>query len=374
MAVHAVDIAIVGGGPAGAATALSLKHTRPQLSVVIIEPSDFSAPRVGETLPPVAEPLLRQLGVLEAVTNTTHIPVYSTSAAWNRQHPVPNEYFGQLHTRGWHLDRNQFDQQLLATAKAAGAIHLLSKFRQAELMPDSTWQLRLQSNTQHSPEEHLRARFVVDASGRQALFAKQQGQRPAKIDQLIGSVRFFTRTTHAPTPDTGATLIEACEHGWWYSAFLPQGRLVVAVMTDADIARRLRIHQASAWIHLAKASPYTRQRIVTQCQPNQNAPMVRAAATQQLSQPISNNWLAVGDAASSVDPLTSQGITRALRFGLLGGYAICDWFANKKPGLAQYDAIVRAEFNDYLQRKQEVYCDEQRWPKAPFWTRRHQLE
>ena len=43
------DVVILGGGPAGAAAALSLRRHAPSLSVALVEQSNYDAPRVGET-------------------------------------------------------------------------------------------------------------------------------------------------------------------------------------------------------------------------------------------------------------------------------------------------------------------------------------
>ena len=60
------DVAVVGGGPGGSATALALRAHAPSLSVALIEASRYESPRIGETLPPPARQMLEHLGVWEA--------------------------------------------------------------------------------------------------------------------------------------------------------------------------------------------------------------------------------------------------------------------------------------------------------------------
>jgi len=50
--IESYDVVILGGGPAGAATALSLRSHAPDLSVALIEQTNYHAMRIGETLPP----------------------------------------------------------------------------------------------------------------------------------------------------------------------------------------------------------------------------------------------------------------------------------------------------------------------------------
>jgi flavin-dependent dehydrogenase len=213
----------------------------------------------------------------------------------------------------------------------------------------------------------LRATFVVDASGRRATFAARQRVYPVAYDALIGIGRFFQLEASAPCE--GATLVEAWQHGWWYSAPLPGNHLVVVTMTDVDIAKRLGLRESAHWEECLAAVPYTRQRLVGTVPIGE--PWVRAAHSQRLERCTGEHWLAVGDAASAVDPLSSQGILRALRFGIYASYGICDWFAGRPPGLPQYAALVQAEFEHYLSVRAEVYRNETRWPDAPFWARRN---
>ena len=362
--MRAFDVVVIGGGPAGAATALSLRRVHPALTVGVVEVSTYDTPRVGEMLSPLAEPLLRHLGVLARFECEGHLPIYSTSAAWGGRVPVPNEFFFSPHRRGWQLDRARFDRMLAQAAHAAGVEFFHARLRNLQPGADGGWQFDLRSAAEPLA---LRATFVVDATGRRATFATRQRVQPVAYDALVGIGKFFR--VDAARQCEGGTLVEAWQHGWWYSAPLPNDRLVVVAMTDTDIAKHLGLRQSARWDEYLAAMPYTRQRLVG------TVPLgglwVRAAHSQRLAYCTGENWLAVGDAASAVDPLSSQGIVRALRFGIYASYGICDWFAGRPPGLAQYAALVQAEFEHYLSERAAVYSNETRWPDASFWARRN---
>src|SRR5690349_19635766 len=80
------------GGPAGTATALSLALHNTELSVAIIEATQYDRPRIGETLVPIAQPLLAQLGVWERFNAATHLPTYGTCSAWGSDELAENEF------------------------------------------------------------------------------------------------------------------------------------------------------------------------------------------------------------------------------------------------------------------------------------------
>jgi flavin-dependent dehydrogenase len=83
--------------------------------------------------------------------------------------------------------------------------------------------------------------------------------------------------------------------------------------------------------------------------------------------------VAVGDAASAYDPVSAQGIVKALCDGEAAAYAIARFFADGgEATLLAYQDAVFARFRDYLRLRQHLYGLERRWPRSPFW--RHRLQ
>src|SRR5437016_6500459 len=119
------DVAIVGGGPGGTATALSLRAHAPSLSVVVIEASHYEVPRIGETLPPPVRPILEHLGVWQAFQKQDHLKVYGSTAAWGSAAPLDNDFIFMPSSTGWHVDRAAFDAMLARTAESVGVTLIL---------------------------------------------------------------------------------------------------------------------------------------------------------------------------------------------------------------------------------------------------------
>jgi flavin-dependent dehydrogenase len=81
-------------------------------------------------------------------------------------------------------------------------------------------------------------------------------------------------------------------------------------------------------------------------------------------------WLAVGDGATTFDPLSSMGIFKGLRSGIMAAYAIADYFKGSSKSLEKYEAILAREFEEYLSTKTDYYSRERRWQGSAFWQRR----
>jgi flavin-dependent dehydrogenase len=360
------DVVILGAGPAGATTALALRKFHPHLSVVMVEACDYQTLRQGEILTKEAIPILQQLDVLDFFLEQNH-PQWQTAPRANDEATSTHEFGAAVGLQqGWQLDRTRFDGMLAGYAAASGASFIRASMTEARFMTDNSWQIVTQSAL-HS--RVLNTAFVVDATGRSARFAGEIGVPHAAHDTLVGVGRALAMETEDPSDQ--APLIEAFEHGWWYSAPTADNRLAVVAMTDADICKRLQLAHTARWSELLQASPQTQRRVARLKVAGEVN--VRAAHTRCLRSCCGKNWLAVGDAATSVDPISAHGIVRALRFGMHASDAIGGHFGDRRSSLGNYEALVHTEFEQNLSLRADIYRSESRWENAPFWRRRHHI-
>jgi 2-polyprenyl-6-methoxyphenol hydroxylase-like FAD-dependent oxidoreductase len=358
------DVAVVGGGPGGSATALSLRSHSPSLSVVLIEASHYEAVRIGESLPPPAKPILDHLGVWDAFQRQSPCEVHGTAAAWGSAALLDNDFIFMPANVGWHLDRAAFDAMLADEAgRLGGSLLFDTRVRDVKSVGDG-WRLNL------SDGNSIDARFVVDATGGNAALARRCGARFVETDTLVGIAGFFENGD-----DDARTLVEAFEDGWWYTAGLPDGRRIIACMTDADIARRKGLHEAKEWRRKLAEMSVIGAMTATAGRGKLSGPLViRSCSSRRLEPAAGKNWLAAGDAASRFDPLSAQGIVKALRSGVFAGYAIGDQLTrNDDSGLERYRRFVFEEFKNYTEVRVKYYREETRWPTSEFWRRRHAL-
>jgi flavin-dependent dehydrogenase len=353
-----VDVAVVGGGPAGAAMAMGL--AREGCATVLFDRSNGSTERVGETLPPAANSLLRDFGVWKPFRAQNHLASEGIVSVWNDARPRCNDFFLSSQGRGWNLDRNLFDAMLLHESENAGAV----VYRDATLLaccrkPAHRWELELRNA---GGTFRLRSRYLVDASGRTGSRALAFSSKSIVMDRLIGAARFFKWRDLSRY-----TLVEAIEQGWFYSAGLPNGRLVAAYFTDADIYARGRKEDPNYWQTQLEKALHTRDRL------RNSSPIgperIVSAATSRRTQVMGDDWIAVGDAALSFDPLSSLGIYKALD----STRHACDSIVQRLNGThsdRSYASWSDEIFGHYLNLRREFYRAETRWPASAFWQRR----
>ena len=94
------------------------------------------------------------------------------------------------------------------------------------------------------------------------------------------------------------------------------------------------------------------------------------SGTSYLKQPYGKNWLAIGDAAFSYDPISSYGITSALATGFYGAHAIASKIANEEDAFLTYRYILENGNRAYFQKLAHQYNMEKRWKDSYYWKNR----
>jgi flavin-dependent dehydrogenase len=279
--------------------------------------------------------------------------------AWGRATAYEADYLFDPYGCGWHLDRARFDQMLLGAALDAGVDVQVAPDVECHRVgtgPTERWAVRAAGRS-------LGARWLIDASGRASCVARRQGVERARLDRLIGLARFFT----APPDADPRTVIEAGELGWWYYATLPKGRAVAVLFTDADLLPRSLTQRERRWTELAG-----RTQLIAGCLDSTSGGsrlVAAAACSGALARPCGQRWLAVGDAAQSWDPLSGQGITKALNSAMAAVEVLGpDGSFGSAPD--HYADRVAADYRDYLRVRSAYYGRETRWARSPFWRRR----
>jgi flavin-dependent dehydrogenase len=358
-----VDVAVVGAGPAGSATARRLAGAG--CRVALVERSSFDGPRVGESLAPSVNELLRDLGVWPRFAALDPVPSYGTCGVWGDAQPRRSSHLATPYGCGWHVDRAAFDRMLADAAAEAGAqLRLGTACTGVERVAEG-WSLTLVEGRRTSAVD---ARVVVDATGRGARVGRHLGARRVVFDRLLGLGATFAASD---VDDQRYVLVEAAPVGWWYSAPAAGDRMVAMLMTDADLCREARLGTRAAWHGLLSATGLTAARIGG---PVVAGPGAFPSAGQRLQRAdVDARWLGVGDAALAVDPISGSGVVRALRTAADAAGCVLALLGSDRRDepLAAYEAARDRECAAYLTERAAYYGAEQRWASEPFWRRRH---
>jgi len=353
--VTAFDVAVVGAGAAGAAAATTLA---PSASVVLIDGVEMPGWRIGETLPGAARRVLAAIGAWERFAAAGHGPAPLKVSRWGSDATIELDAFRDPDGVGWRLDRGRFEADLRADAVARGAV-LIAPARATQLTrTGETWTLSLDGGTT------IAARRIVDAGGRRSRLLRPFGQRRVTMDRLACAYQTVPQRGDADP----STYTQSTPEGWWYTAALPNGRRIVAFHGDSDQpAFRRVLHDGP--LAAALRVPGLAEAVGT-VETAQASPPAACAANSAAASAAGPGWLAAGDCAIALDPLSSQGLFNALVTGMEAAEATLALLDGDETAMAAHAARIGRIWTAYASHHTTYYGMERRWPTAPFWSRR----
>jgi flavin-dependent dehydrogenase len=286
-------------------------------------------------------------------------------SVWGSAEPVERDNLRDLDGSAWHLDRTRFDGWLREVAAQRGAAMLTPAVPRDMVRDGEVWRLGLVMDGRPVP---VRARLLVDAGGRGSSMARGFGSRRVVEDRLVCG---WLHGRDQPGRQSGLTHIEAEPDGWWYTAPLPDERRVVAFHTDSDLPAAA-IAAAGPELLLDRASGlgfFSGVLAASGFAPDGTGGFC-AAHGAVLDSPAGDGWLAVGDAALSFDPLSSQGLFNALYTGLAAAEAADRHLSGDGDAVRSYQATLVSVHDAYRTHLRAWYGLERRWAERPFWERR----
>jgi flavin-dependent dehydrogenase len=333
------DVIIVGGGPAGAATATAL--ARAGVDVLVLDRARFPrAKACSEYLSPEASRVLASMGALEDVERSgaaqlAGMRVRAPDGTWMRGQFAASHGFRGFRDQGLALPRRRLDAILLDCARRTGA-QIEEGARVVDLERDRTGRvIGVHALTRAGPTIR-RARLVVGADGLRSLVARRLAlARVGRWPRRVALVAHYRGVDGVG--DFGEMHVE--RDGYAGLADVGGGVTNVAVVVPARRGREIAADGAAAFFETwlgARAHLAPRFARAERVSP--------VLATGPFASHARRAWAPgaalVGDAADFFDPFTGEGIYAALRGGeMLAGHLLA---AGSTADQAAVDAALRA--------------------------------
>ena len=286
------------------------------------------------------QPLLIDLGVWSQFLALQPLTSYGTRSLWGEATPRLHSHLMTSWGCGWHVDRLAFDRMLAEAARTAGAVLLCGTTVVRCHGSADGWVLELLERSDDGSERQtfqLRADLVVDATGRASRLAPWVGAQRFLLDNLVGIAMQFAGID---TDCEGYVMVETTADGWWYTAPVPDGRMMAMLMTDSDLCGRAGLASHAAWSDRLQSAKATRGRVVRGV-PSWGPRVISAISQRLYRRERHMSWFAIGDAALAVDPISGNGVVRALRTAGAGAEAALTLLESKTPStIKAYEATV----------------------------------
>ena len=310
--VERCDVAVIGGGPAGSTAAALL--ARRGYTVIALEKAHHPRFHIGESLLPMNLPVFERLGVLDKVRA---LGVFKPGADFEADNARGyNTYafaraIGQSPPHAYQVWRQDFDQMLYRHARACGAD---AREGHAVLQVDQcgareSW---LDVKTDDNRAYRIQARYVVDASGRDALLSsKKKLRRKNGQHQSAAIFGHFRGASPRDGEDAGNISIYSFAHGWMWMIPLPGGVMSVGAVCRPEYLRQRKGRTVAFLLDTLKLSPALWQR-VQRAELVDNEVRVTGNYSYDSTRMGGPGWILVGDAFAFLDPVFSSGVYLAM--------------------------------------------------------------
>jgi len=366
LAVESYDVAIIGGGPAGstAATLLSKAGRR----VIVLERDKFPRFHIGESLLPFSMQTFTRLGLQEKL-RAGFLEKFGGEIAEAGGEKAAKFYFkdgfGSRTDRSYQVTRSKFDKMLLDHAAESGAevceetlvenVDFDRDGAMLSLRRDA--RSRVLGRAEARLSENIRARYVVDASGRNSVIGnKFKLKKSYQHLQKLSLFAHYEGLEREEGIDATLTRMVRTLQSWFWVIPLENDRTSIGIVLEAADFKSSGLSAEEFFERAIAEQPLVRNRIGAGRRVSQ---VYTAADFSYRSERLTGDrWLLAGDAAGFIDPVFSSGVFLAVLAGEQAAdvlHEVLDHPKRARRLFRHYERLVNRAMDVYLRFVESWY-------------------
>lgn len=337
------DVAIIGGGPGGAAAATFLARNGHRCAV--FEQSKFPRYHIGESLIPHTHGIFDRLGLLPQLRSSAFPVKHSVRFVSHTGKESVPFYFSETipgeRARTWQVERSVFDSMMLNHAQVNG-VEVHQQAFISQVLFEGSRAVGIQVKTHEGSAKQVRARVVVDASGRACVIGRQLGIHTALPELRKASAwGYYRGGKRLPGIDAGeTTMFMLPSGGWFWYIPLPDDIVSVGIVADPEFVFSTTDDMEAAYLRAVEACAPLKERLAAA---ERIGPVRGSRHLAYLNRQTSGDgWVMIGDARAFLDPIYSSGLYLALGSAELAAQCIDDALKHNDCSAARIGAFEPA--------------------------------
>ena len=366
LAVESYDVAIIGGGPAGSTAAILLSKAGRR--VIVLERDKFPRFHIGESLLPFSMQTFTRLGLQEKL-RAGFLEKFGGEIAEAGGEKAAKFYFkdgfGSRTDRSYQVTRSKFDKMLLDHAAESGA-----EVREETLVENVDFdrdgamlslrrdaRSRVLGRAEARLSENIRARYVVDASGRNSVIGnKFKLKKSYQHLQKLSLFAHYEGLEREKGIDATLTRMVRTLQSWFWVIPLENDRTSIGVVLEAADFKSSGLSAEEFFERAIAEQPLVRNRIGAGRRVSQ---VYTAADFSYRSERLAGDrWLLAGDAAGFIDPVFSSGVFLAVLAGEQAAdvlHEVLDHPKRARSLFRHYERLVNRAMDVYLRFVESWY-------------------
>jgi flavin-dependent dehydrogenase len=354
------DVAIIGGGPAGSTAAALL--ARAKRRVIVLERDKFPRFHIGESLLPFSMQAFTRLGLHEKFARAGFMEKFGGemygACGGDGVKFYFEDGFRSLTDRSYQVTRADFDKLLLDHAAESGAE--VREETGVDKVDFSEEEAALTILSKDRTAEQIRARYIIDASGRNSILsAKFKLKKNYEHLQKVSIFAHYDGMSRAEGRDGTLTRMVRAIDRWFWVIPLTATRTSVGVVLDGAVFKKSGLSPEDFLQQAIEEQPLLMQTM----RDAERVTPVRSAAdfSYRSTRLTGNRWMLAGDAAGFIDPVFSSGVFLAVLAGEQAAdvlHEVLDQPAKRRKRFARYARNINKAMDVYLRFVDAWYSKE----------------
>ena len=344
------DVCVIGAGVAGTIAAIECQKNG--LSVAVIERKAFPRFQIGTSFHESAVSLLERLGIWESIQESRAFSTMTTQIEWAGKKASKSTC---------SVDRAAFDHSLLNYAKQVG-VEIYHPAIPGRPIHAGSFSWLLKVKTGHRLNE-IESRFIIDASGRSNFLRKKRNHRGCR------TIAMWAKWSECGVVPSHIKIHSGLDEWFWTT---PVGNeQLIAVFVDPHSLRRSN-SKMQVYLDLVGTAPL----VTPKMNLVEKSFNVRDATCWSSEDPIGEDWIQIGEACFTLDPMSSQGVHSAMVTGVQAAAIANTNFKQKCCELSRRFYLARTESIQFhcANISRMFYQEQAEHSPSEFWLRRARLD